>query len=249
MRWAVRRPLRPWLGGGARRASGGRPLAADRIHTRRLRRPLGWLRVFLAGTSGAITRTLRLGPPPAPRARITCDASPWGFGAVLYVEGRAVSWIAEPLNSDDERRFRAVIGESSYISTWEALSMLVALRTWAAQNSPVELRTDSACAIASLTSLRSKSSSVLKVALELALDLAEDKFEVLEVLHIPGVTNTEADALSRLWAPKPLSVPFSLRDVRKATPANRGLADFWRTSGAPRNARLQGQRRFRRRRP
>ena len=84
-------------------AAGGRkPLASDRIHTRRLLRPLDWLDAFLSGREGAIARTLSLTPEPRTRFRVTCDASPWGFGAILYENGVAVEWLAEALTSDDE---------------------------------------------------------------------------------------------------------------------------------------------------
>ena len=121
--------------------------------------------------------------------------------------------------------------------------MLVAVRTWAVPGDPVDLRTDSACAVDSLSGLRTKIPSVLRVALELALDLAEDKLEVQEFQHIPRVTSLEADGLSRLYAPPPQSVRASLADVPRALPVNRDRAEFWRATGPPRGARLLRPRR------
>ena len=123
---------------------------------------------------------------------------------------------------------------------WEALALLVALRTWArTSGGRIELRTDSSCAIASLAGLRSKSPQILKVALEVCLDLAEDRYQVTEFFHIPGVTNLEADALSRLQAPEPLDFPASLLATPRAATVNRFAAGFWRVAAPPRRARLK----------
>ena len=215
----------------ARPAQCRKALAADRLHTRRLVKPLAWLDAFLSGKEGAIVRRLPLVPPPAPLRRITCDASPWGIGAVLHIGGIAAEWIAEPLTPFNESLFGAEIGVSDYISVWEALALLVALRTWGAQgDGRVELRTDSSCAIASLAGLRTKSPPILRVALELNLDLAESRYEVSEMFHIPGVTNVEADALSRLFAPTALDFPATLEGTPRAATADRSAAEFWRSS-------------------
>ena len=70
------------------------------------------LDAFLSGKEGAIVRRLPLVPPPAPLRRITCDASPWGIGAGLHVDGIAAEWLAEPVTPFDETFFAAEIGVS-----------------------------------------------------------------------------------------------------------------------------------------
>ena len=178
-------------------------------------------------------RHLPLVPRPAPSHIITCDASPWGIGAVLHVSGVATEWLAEPLTADDEALFSAKIGVSDYISIGEALALLVALRTWGSRGDRFfELRTDSACAVAALAGLRTKSPQMLRVALELCLDLAEACYEVSELCHIPGVTNVEADALSRMYAPTALDFPASLEGTPRAASLNRTAAEFGRSSSA-----------------
>ena len=80
--------------------------------------------------------------------------------------------------------------------------------------------------------LRTKSPQILHVALELCLDLAEARYEVSEMFHIPGVTNVEADALSRLHAPTAVDFPASLEGAPRAASINRTAAEFWRSSSA-----------------
>ena len=80
---------------------------------------------------------------------------------------------------------------------------------------------------------------ILKVALEVCLDLAEDTYRGSEFFHIPGVTNLEADALSRLQAPEPLDFPASLSAAPRAATINRFAAGFWRVAAPPRRTRLK----------
>ena len=70
---------------------------------------------------------------------------------------------------------------------------------------------------------------------ELALDLAEGAFTPDIVEHIPGVSNEWADALSRLRAPQPKTIPQALLDVPR-TDLRARTGKLWRFRGVARRA-------------
>jgi hypothetical protein len=61
---------------------------------------------------------------------ITTDASRWGIGAVLPIGSHPVAWLADQLHPEDLDRFDAKVGHSAFITTWEALEVLVAILAW-----------------------------------------------------------------------------------------------------------------------
>ena len=79
-----------------------------------------------------------------------------------------------------------------------------------------------------LLKLTSQSSALAIIAREVALDIAGGNYQIGELVHVPGITNVAADALSRLWAPQPLSFPFLGEAVKDPLPE---LDDsFWKVS-------------------
>ena len=73
---------------------------------------------------------------------------------------------------------------------------------------------------------RAKSLELNVVAREIALDQALQEYGLTILTHIPGVTNLEADYLSRLFSPKPPVKPGQLEGV-PLTPVQHG-AGFWK---------------------
>ena len=201
----------------ARPTASLKALAADRLHTRRLRKPLLWREACRAGEEGAIVRHLPLVPRPAPLHRSTRGASPWRLGAARHGDGFETEGLAEPLAVDDEAPFAAKIGVSDYISTWEALALLVALcRRGSRGDRPFELRTDSAGTLVALARLRLKSPSMLLVALELCLDRTVACYEVSERFHIRRAFALSAPTALNFPA-APLG-PLALRPVSGRQP-------------------------------
>ena len=197
---------------------------------RQVSAPLRWISAFLSGAAGPVRRSVALGPTEPPRVSITTDASPWGLGAVLHRDGMAISWLAVQWTDEDHAKVFRSAGKLS-ISALEALCVLVAARTWArAGHTRFSVRSDSAVGLAALCRLNSSSSLVLRIVLEAWLDLASEKHSVSVGIHVPGVANLEADALSRLWAPDPKQVPESLAGVDRATPVDFRSREFWSVS-------------------
>ena len=59
-----------------------------------------------------------------------------------------------------------------------------------------------------------KSAQLNVLAREFALDQALRCYKVTGLTHIPGVTNVQADALSRKFSPKPPEMPKALEGVK-----------------------------------
>ena len=70
------------------------------------------------------------------------DASPWGLGAILRINGGFVEYFSDDICAEDVLRFGHGIGDSKGQQTWECLVTLVALRLWmpAYRNVRIRLR-------------------------------------------------------------------------------------------------------------
>ena len=217
------------------RPRGGRTLSRDRVHTRRVKAPLRCVKAFLEGGTGPVRRSVPLGPLPPAQASVTTDASPWGIGGVLHVAGEPVAWFAVQMLPGDAALFGSSEGEDVGISSAEALALLVAVRTWSAQGFHIfEVRSDSAVGLASVCKLKTKSRQILRVVLEATVDLAQGLYDIRTAWHVPGITNLEADALSRQWGPAPKPFPASLEGVPRATAADFRNPNFWKTTRSSR---------------
>ena len=140
-----------------------------------------------------------------PTLRITCDASPWGLGATLEVEGRFEAYLTDALTSEDAKGLGFVIGSCKAQAIVETLALAVALRTWlpswSAARAVVRARSDSQAALGALKKGASGSPAINRIVREIALDIALSKYGVDFVEHVRGKDNDVADDLSRLDEP------------------------------------------------
>ena len=162
------------------------------------------------------------------------DASPFGLGGILISNGRVLSWFSSDLSRDDEEIFQHSIGADSGQQVWEALVILVALRTWKemwiSQQVTLTLKSDNISALVMAAKLKITSSRL--IACEVALELSEAAFMPRHVVHVPGVMNIWADVLSRLGDNRSqYRVPAELKGVPRAYPAKRA-AEFYTTLAA-----------------
>ena len=139
-----------------------------------------------------------------------------------------VEYFAEPIKDADLREFNAKKGISKHMTLWESLALLLAARTWLVRSpgSAIEVRSDSLGALRMMSKMASKSSEVNKIAQELALDWALDKYTVRLLRHTPGIANTVPDILSRIYSPEPKPVPIFLNSAKEVTVPARTSA-FW----------------------
>ena len=188
------------------------------IHVRRIRPALAWIRALLQGEAAPLRRELPAFLPTT-IVDITTDACPFGLGGTLRVAGKLVSVFASDIPPDALKKFSARRGDSKHTTLWEALALLVACRLWLPSfkgQANVRCRSDSLSLLLSLVKGRAKSADLAVLAREFSLDQAQGDYRLHLLTHIPGVTNLEADALSRQWAPVPLDLPESVRTAPRA---------------------------------
>ena len=209
-----------------------------RVGVRRILPSLLWLRAFLRRSRGGLVRVYHPNDSYAPLSLIMeLDASPWGYGGVLYLAGKATSWFAEAVSKEDVERFSICVGEAKHQALLEVLAILIGLRTWAStignQRWAVYIRSDSQAALGAAFKLRSPVPAINAVVREVALDLSENKYDIDFLEHLPGRCNVYADALSRFSQPgKSRDVPPEIARASRTWPVKRSLP-WWETAGAP----------------
>ena len=157
------------------------------------------------------------------------DASPSGYGGVLIIQGKVVSYFAEAISNDDLLALNLTVGDPKGQAVLEFLALLIGVRLWreqiAVQKWTATVRSDSTAALGAAAKLRSPDPRMNRIARELALDLAEAKYELDFLEHLPGKENIMADALSRLEQPEGTAViPSELKSVTRAWPCRRGAS-------------------------
>ena len=136
---------------------------------------------------------------------IGTDASLWGLGGWLAVNGKITHYFSSPVSSDDHRILRATGKDGQ--QTWECLAILVAIRLWAhlwsRDRMVLRIRGDNVGALTLLVKLRPPTSnpSMGIIARELALHFAQLSFQP-DAVHTPGLSHVVADSLSRVHSPE-----------------------------------------------
>ena len=140
-------------------------------------------------------------PPPDPaRRRIEVDASPWGAGAVLVVEGKPVQCFAYEWQPHDFEGMRVTIGDCTGQTFFELVGLIMAVEVWCSEAEATAIIGDNVGSLQELLDLRGRGlherpAQVLAVLrCSRSLDLA--------VGHLPTESNLAADALSRQAGPK-----------------------------------------------
>lgn len=132
------------------------------------------------------------------RVVIKSDASPWGPGSILIINSVIISWIASPLTEEDANIFGHELGDCSGQQTWECLVILVALRAWAPKwrhhRARLEFRGANVSALTMALSMKASGTGP-----NLVIGDAEFRPDVCS--HVPGIANTTADILSRIFQP------------------------------------------------
>ena len=211
---------------------------AGTVGTSRVAHALRWLVAFFRRSKGTVVRQFRHGAVYATRSlTIDVDASPWGYGGVLYLDGRPVEYFAEGISDEDVCRFKIVIGSPRDQALLETLALLIAVRLWKGHIINHEwsttVRSDSSAALGATCKLRSKDPRMNEVVRELALDLAEGRYELDFLKHVPGVENVLPDRLSRISQPGAIdTIPTELMTVGRAV-AQRRDSSWWETADDP----------------
>ena len=216
------------------------------VGIRRIRHAIAWTIRLLEGTCGDLCREFGLVPKHRERGHyFSTDACPWGMAGVLFEQHKPVEYWHCPVSDDDLRRFRAKRGSSDHNTLWEALAILISARMWLPRRGCAgHVRSDSLVALRAMVRMCSTSPSINAISRELALDSTEGCYTVDLATHIPGISNTLPDELSRAWDPSPKPFPRELLNVKRRAALKRD-SSFWRTwtSGGRGSTRCHGQRR------
>ena len=206
------------------------------VWTKQFKLSLLWMHEFLAGSQPYISRTFNYWEyyGPTQKITITTDASPFGIGGWLEIDGKIVSYFAGQIYDFDCEVLERPWGECISQQVFEALALLVAFRLWFCRlqhlRSYLSVRTDNRGALAVVSSLKGSGSALTLVARELALDLASCTYFPHVLEHLPGVANVIADVLSRKFDPnkKNWALPTCLEHLPESVPVARSAA-WWRT--------------------
>ena len=178
------------------------------IWTKQIQTELTWFLVFFRGQGTTVERffTLDAYNRTGTIVEIGTDASPWGLGGWLAINGTITQYFSSALSAFDTTKFGIQIGDTNGQQLWEALAVLVVVDLWSAhwhqQRIVLKVRSDNVTALTLLTKMRPPSPSIAVVARELAMRLVHLSFPP-DAEHTPGVGHVLADKLSRVYAPVP----------------------------------------------
>ena len=174
--------------------------------TKRVKHALSWLNAFFQGDVAGLQRHLSLEAytRQGDIIEVGTDASPWGMGGWISVNGSIIEDYSSPISNDDTQILEFAVGDSDGQQIWEALSILVALRLWKQRTldrrASLCIRGDNVGALVLICKMRPASAKQAIIAREIALEFAASAF-IPDVVHTPGIANVIADALSRTSAP------------------------------------------------
>jgi len=132
---------------------------------------------------------------------IQVDASPWGGGAALVIDGAFVEHAAITWSSVTAARFKVALGSPKGQTTWEYLVILLALELWADRfrSTGIAVMGDNLAALNGAISLKGRS-ELSRITREMAWRKVRRGWRYA-CGHLPAECNEVADALSRLTAP------------------------------------------------
>eukprot|EP00435_Cladocopium_sp_Y103_P050888 s1251_g15.t1 len=205
------------------------------VWTKQITHSVQWLRTFLAGEKAGIVRAYSLDVfnNMGPEIVITWDASPWGMGGTLQIQGTFAEFFAIPISEEDQIHLSTKAGTHEGQQTWEALCGLICLRlwqkTWQSSRVKLRLRSDNVGALTLFAQVKGKSSAHSLLAREFALDLGQAQYRPAIAEHLPGVTNAICDVLSRRFQPGvKFDLPIQLKKARAVVPPARHKS-WWKT--------------------
>lgn len=124
--------IRPFLHAIWKAMSCSGTAPCNTIWTKQIEHALKWLRCFFKHNAPGITRQFNLEECRGNGTKIELgtDASPWGIGGWLSVNGEIQSYFYDKVSEEDLSIFGIVRGSCEGQQTLEGLAILVALRTW-----------------------------------------------------------------------------------------------------------------------
>ena len=138
-----------------------------------------WSQAFFGGGGTRIERFFKLNAylRTGDVIEIGTDASPWGLGGWLAVNGTITHFFASQLSEDDTSIFNEPIASANGQQLWESLAILVAIEIWASQWTQsrvvLKVRGDNVGALTLLIKMRPANSKQAIIVRGLALRLID----------------------------------------------------------------------------
>ena len=198
-------------------------------------RPLLWIRSFLRGERGGISRHHTLRPIKQVQFFVRTDASTTGFGGILLSqEGVPLRYWHAELPPDVLATLGLPAGEPGHMTAYELLALffsLVIWRRWLGNKAvAATAQLDNSSALKITAKLTSKEAICNRIAAEIALQVAWAQLHTFE--HYRSTLNVEADALSRVGEGKDERLRQVPRDSFPAEPLQSiAMKDWPRTEG------------------
>jgi len=128
------------------------------------------------------------------------DASPWGGGAALYRRGDPIEFFSIAWTDKHAKQVGEVVGQPAGQSTWEYLTLYIALRVWGTglRERGLSLVGDNTSALSAAISGKGKK-GMNRISCELSWRKVRQGWRFV-VAHLASEQNTTADQLSRLHA-------------------------------------------------
>ena len=200
-------------------------------------RPLLWIRSFLRGERGGISRHHALRPLKQVQFHVRTDASTTGFGGILLSqEGVPLRYWHAELPPEVLSALGLPAGEPGHMTAYELLALLFSLIIWrrwlGSKAVATTAQLDNSSALKITAKLTWKEAICNRIAAEIALQVAWAQIYTFE--HYRNTLNVEADALSRIGEGK--EVPKRLRQVPRdsfpeAPLTSIAMQDWPRTEG------------------
>jgi hypothetical protein len=166
---------------------------------------------------------------PLAEASLEFDASPWGGGGVLRLDGVPVEFFVMRWSALTAAHLNVVTGLPEFQAFWELLACLVCLILWCDRfdGKSVAVLGDSTAALSDALNLTGKG-HMIALAKEISWRQCRSGWR-FRVGHLPSEHNLLTDALSRVAAPAQVALPHrSLSQaVRRKAPDAMSL---WRAS-------------------
>ena len=226
--------MRPFLGGlwaVLAATNEGRTAARNVVHTRRIALSLEWILAVLFEKEAPFVRTVRAFRENS-GATIITDASTWGLGGVLLIEGTPKEFFSLPIPYEFIQKCNATPGDPKHMALWESLCLLVAARLWLTKiplGSIARVKADNIAALYMLLKGKARDPGMSIVAREIALDQAKGCYELTLLQHLNTKLNKIADPLSRQHDPLPSPFPHELLEGATRIPIHIG-SEFWKLS-------------------
>ena len=159
-----------------------------------IRHTLDWFIIsFHLSGHGPISRrfTLAAHLNMGRRMCIITDASPFGLGGIITLDGVIIGWFACDVTHWDCDLLQVAWGTSNAQQCFEGLAALVALRLWAPLwmngRCSLEFKSDNMTALVMVANLRARSPGLSLLAQEMALD-----FALAHMSQMPSRTHLES---------------------------------------------------------